>query len=142
MNLKKAKDFTVLNNEGENINLSDFFGKPIIVNFWASWCGPCKMELPEFEEAYKTYGEEIEILMVNLTDEYRETVESAKKFTKDNNYSFPLYFDTEYSASNAYGVYSIPRTLFINKDGNIVKSFTGVIDKETLDRYIKILRGE
>lgn len=140
--MKKAKDFTVLNNEGENINLSDFFGKPIIVNFWASWCGPCKMELPEFEEAYKIYGEEIEFLMVNLTDEYGETVESVKKFTKDNNYSFPLYFDTEYSASNAYGVYSIPRTLFINKDGNIVKSFTGVIDKETLDRYIKILRGE
>lgn len=140
--MKKANDFTVINNEGESVSLSDFFGKPIIVNFWASWCGPCKMELPEFEKAYKTYGEEIEFLMVNLTDEYGETVESVKKFTKDNNYNFPLYFDTEYSASNAYGLYSIPRTLFINKDGNIVKSFTGVIEKETLDRYIKILRGE
>ena len=94
--MKKANDFTVINNEGESVSLSDFFGKPIIVNFWASWCGPCKMELPEFEKAYKTYGEEIEFLMVNLTDEYGETVESVKKFTKDNKYNFPLYFDTEY----------------------------------------------
>lgn len=141
-NLSKANDFTVLNNAGEKVSLSDFFGKPIVVNFWATWCTPCKMELPEFEEAHKDYGKEIEFLMVNLTDEYNEPIESVKTFTKENNYTFPVYFDTEYSATNTYRIYSIPRTLFINKDGEIVKSYTGMINKETLDMYIKKLRGE
>lgn len=80
--------------------------------------------------------------MVNLTDGYNDTVEGVKNFAKENNYSFPLYFDTKYDASNTYRVYSIPQTLFINKDGNIVKSFTGMINKKTLETYIKELRGE
>jgi len=138
-NLNKAADFEVLNNEGEKVKLSDFFGKPIVVNFWATWCGPCQAELPEFQEAYNTYNGQIEFLMVNLTDGYGDTVEGVKKFVQDNTYTFPLYFDTEYSAANAYGIYSIPQTLFIDADGNIVKSYIGMMNKRTLEKYIKDL---
>lgn len=140
--LKQANDFEVVDSEGNKVKLSDFFGKPIVVNFWATWCMPCKEELPEFEEAYKKYNQNIEFLMVNLTDGYNDTVDSAKKFIKENNYDFPLYFDTEYSASNTYKIYSIPQTLFIDKDGNILQSYKGMISNKTLEKYIERLLGE
>ena len=74
---EQMPDFTVVDEEGNPVSLSDFFGKPIILNFWASWCGPCKSEMPDFEEAYLEYGDVIQFLMVNCTDGSRETVEGA-----------------------------------------------------------------
>ena len=74
--------------------------------------------------------------MVNLTDGYSETVEGVEKFISDNKYEFSVYFDTEYSASNAYSIYSIPRTLFIDKQGNILNSYLGMMDEETLEKHI------
>ena len=78
-----AKDITVKNMDGQDVNLSDYFGKPIILNFWATWCGPCQMEMPDFDEAYKEYGDEIEFLMVNQTDGSQDTVESATAFIEE-----------------------------------------------------------
>ena len=137
VNENKAIDFEVIDSNGNKVNLSDFFGKPIVVNFWATWCGPCQAELPYFEEVYKQYGQEIEFLMVNLTDEYGETVENTSKFIKDNNYTFPVYFDTEYSAFTAYRLYSIPQTLFIDEEGNIVKKQIGMIMENVLKTEIE-----
>lgn len=121
------------------MKLSNLYGKPIVVNFWASWCGPCKMELPAFNNMYKKYGDKIELLMINLTDGYSETVDGVKKFVTKNNYDFPVYFDTEYSASNAYNIYSIPETVFINKSGNMVSSYIGAMSEELLEQYIQNL---
>ena len=87
-----AVDFTVTDREGNTVKLSEFFGKPIIINFWATWCGPCKSELPVFDEAYRKYGEGVTFLMVNLTDGYRDTVEAVKAFIEDNDYTFPRIF--------------------------------------------------
>lgn len=137
--VNKAIDFDMENSNGEKVNLSDFFGKPIVVNFWATWCGPCQNELPYFEEAYKQYGDEIEFLMVDLVDGYSETAENTKQYVHDNNYTFPLYFDTEYSATNAYELYSIPQTLFIDKEGNIVKKQIGMISENMLKSQIEEL---
>lgn len=89
-----APDFTMTNASGEEVKLSDFFGKPVILNFWASWCGPCKSEMPHFEDAYQKYGEDINFVIVNLTDGARETVENASDFIEEQGYTFPLYFDT------------------------------------------------
>ena len=105
-----APDFIVLDREGAEVSLSDFIGKPVILNFWASWCGPCKSEMPEFEAAYQKYREEIQFMMVNLTDGSRETVETAAEYIAGEGYTFPVFFDTESDAAITYGATSIPVT--------------------------------
>lgn len=134
-----APDFTVVDYNGKQTKLSDKKGKPVVVNFWASWCGPCKSEFPAFEDAYNKYGNDVEFMMINLTDGYQETISSAKSFIDEQNYTFPVYYDTTMSASNAYGVFSIPKTLFIDKNGNIVQNRTGTISQDTLEQNIESL---
>lgn len=107
--------------DGNTIRLSDFLGKPVIVNFWASWCGPCQSEMPDFDTFYTEYGDDIVFMMVNLTDGSRETKESAQKFIDENGYSFPVYFDTDLNGASTYGASSIPATYFRNIRFHIYK---------------------
>ena len=137
--LMQAPDFTVYDAEGNSVNLSDYFGKPIVVNFWASWCGPCKMEMPDFQEKYLELGEDITFLMVNMTDGDRETVEIAAAFIAEAGYTFPVLFDTAASAAMTYGVYSLPSTYFIDAEGNAVARATGAIDSATLQQGIDMI---
>jgi len=134
-----AVDFTVYTQDGEVVNLSDFYGKPIVVNFWATWCGPCKSELPAFEKLSTEYKDDVVFMMVNLTDGAQETVGSVSEFIMDNGYHFTVYFDTDMDAALTYGVYSIPATLFIDADGNIVASHMGAMSESTLRNYIENL---
>ncbi len=136
-----APDFTVQDDAGQAVRLSDFSGKPMVVNFWATWCGPCKSELPAFEAAYHAYKDEVGFMMVNLTDGQRETVEAVKAFIDQNGYSFPVYYDTEYSASQAYGVYSVPLTVFIDADGTIQNAQIGAMSADVLEGYLQELTG-
>ena len=138
-NKNLAPNFTVYDLEGNEVNLTDFFGKPIIVNFWASWCGPCKMEMPDFDAAYTTYKDEIVFLMVNMTDGSRETLEKASSFIADSEYTFPVYYDTEYSAAITYSVSSLPTTYFINADGELIAHARGAIDADTLQKGIDMI---
>ena len=112
----KAPDFTVYDANGNEVHLSDYAGKPIVLNFWASWCGPCQMEMPDFHEKYLEMGEEIHFLMVNMTGG-RETLESAKEFITEKEYTFPVFYDTDADAASAYSVYSLPTTYFIDAEG-------------------------
>jgi thiol-disulfide isomerase/thioredoxin len=132
-------DFTVYDLEGNPHKLSDFAGKPVVLNFWASWCGPCKKEMPDFEEKYQHYGEQVTFLMVNLTDGMRETMESATSFVEKQGYSFPVYYDTDLDAAYKYGVNSVPVTYFIDSQGGLVTYQPGVLNADILQRGIDLL---
>lgn len=138
--LYKAPDFTVYDSNGNAVKLSDYFGKPIVLNFWASWCPPCKMEMPDFNEMYKEKGTEYQFIMVNLTDNSRETVETAKAFIESTGYEFPVFFDKDVDAAYKYNTYSIPVTYFIDKDGNMAAYAQGAIDKETLLKGMDMIK--
>ena len=112
-----------------------------LIDFYADWCGPCQMEMPDFEAAYQEMGEEVQFLMVNATIG-NETLESAKKFIEDNEYTFPVYFDTDADAAMTYGVNSLPSTYFIDADGHALTRAKGMIDGETLLYGIKMITGQ
>ncbi|MBQ9780211.1 MAG: TlpA family protein disulfide reductase [Clostridia bacterium] len=132
-----APDFEVLDKDGKTVKLSDFRGKPVVINFWATWCPPCKAELPDFNEAATTYADDVVFLMVNLTDGARDTVSGVKTFMSANDYTFPVYFDTTYSAANAYRVSSIPMTCFVSAEGVLVKQQVGMISASALEAGIQ-----
>ena len=134
-----APDFTVYDEAGNAYKLSDFEGKPVVLNFWASWCGPCKNEMPHFQTAYESYGEDVHFLVVNLTDGQMETVETAYSYIAGCGYTFPVYCDTSGEAANTYGIYSIPTTFFIHADGTVEGYISGSIDLETLEMAIGLI---
>ena len=134
-----APDFTVYDRDGNEVQLSDYTGKPIVLNFWASWCGPCQMEMPDFHEKYLELGQDVHFLMVNMTDGSRETVDSASAFVDKNAYAFPVFYDTAVDAAMTYGVYSLPTTYFINDKGHAIAQATGSINAETLQRGIDMI---
>ena len=138
----KALDFQVEDADGNTVKLSDYYDKPIVMNFWATWCGPCKSELPAFDDLYKEYGEEVHFLMINLTDGSRETVEGVKEFLDENGYEFPVYFDTESIAAYVYGAYSIPLSVFVDESQNVVGYQVGAMDKDTIRSYIEDLKDD
>ena len=133
-----APDFTVYDADGNEVHLSDFRGKPVVLNFWASWCGPCKSEMPDFESVYQTFGQDIHFVMVNLTTG-RETVEIAQAFLDQSGYTFPVYFDTQASAAMTYGVSAVPMTFFIDAEGYPIAYAQGALSAEHLQMGIDMI---
>lgn len=135
----KVPNFTVYDLNGNEVSLYDYLGKPVVLNFWATWCGPCQSEMPAFDQMYQKYNNQITFLMVNVTDGSRDTVESVTAFYKDSGYTFPIYFDTTLEASMTYGAYSIPLTFFIDAEGNLLYNQMGAISEDTLTQCMELL---
>lgn len=136
---KKADDFIVYDQNKNKVRLLNYIGKPLIVNFWASWCPPCKREMPAFQNAIDLYGEDINFLMINETDGERETMDTAQTFLNDNGYNMNVLFDMDGDAGNTYNVLFLPRTLFIDEDGTIVEDHVGELSETELTDTIKEL---
>ncbi|NBI30096.1 TlpA family protein disulfide reductase [Chengkuizengella marina] len=110
-------------------------GKPMIINFWASWCGPCKLEAPELVKLYDKYQPAIEIVAINITAE--DSLKSAIKFAQTYGFQFPVLMDEDAEVADAYIVQAIPTTYFIDKDGMIVDKVLGSVEPEILEKKLK-----
>lgn len=134
-----AVEFTVYDKDNEPVKLSNFEGKPIIINFWATWCPYCREEMDSFQKAYEEYGDEINFLMINSTDGKRETIDIAQEYIDETKYTFPVYFDTQGEATYAYEAQSLPTTVCIDKNMNVVIYQPGKMTDKMLAEAIEVL---
>jgi peroxiredoxin len=138
---EKSPDFTLKSRDGGNMKLSEQRGNIVLVNFWASWCGPCREELPAFEELYQEYQDMgVEILAVNVDDE----AEKANVLLQDIEVSFPVLFDTSGEVSKLYDVNAMPTTVLVDRDGNVRLLHPGYRkgDEKKYEKAIKMLMRE
>jgi len=125
--IKKAPDFTATLISGEEFTLSENIGKPVLVNFWATWCGPCVGEMPAFEQLKEDYGDSVVIIAVNCG----EKADAVRAFVSGNGYTFDFALDEKAKIStNIYPTMSIPYTVLIDADGNIAEEFVGAVSAE------------
>ncbi len=129
-------NFSLDNLSGEKISLSDFAGKIVVLNFWATWCPPCKAEIPDFIEVYNEYKDQgIAFLGISLDDD----LNALKQFVFDNNISYPILIDNQIAnVSGNWGISAIPTTFFIDKNGEIIDKRIGQIPKQEL---VSVLKG-
>lgn len=133
----KAEDFVAYDIDGNEVKLSDCYGKPIVLNFWSTWCNHCKIELPLFEKAYKE-NPDITFIMINITA--ADDVKLVNDLLEKNGYTFTVWLDADADATAKYGVSSIPATYFIDKNGNIVNHTVGEMDEATLEKRLEMIR--
>ena len=132
---KTAPDFTLDTLEGQSVKLSDYRGKAVLLNFWATWCGPCKVEMPWFVDLQKEYGSQgLQIIGVAMDDSGKDAID---KFAKEMGVNY-LILQGKEAVGDAYGgVLGLPTTFFIDRNGKIIDSSSGLIGKGEIEENIK-----
>jgi thiol-disulfide isomerase/thioredoxin len=130
-----APDFTLESLDGKNMSLSDFRGKAVLLNFWATWCGPCRIEMPWFVELQKKYGPQgFQIVGVAMDDSSKEDI---TKFAKDMGVNYPVLLGKEAVGDEYGGVPALPESFFIGRDGKIVDKIIGLRGRTEIEDSIK-----
>lgn len=141
-------DFTLTSLDGKNVTLSELRGKKVVLNFWATWCPPCKAEMPHMQNYYEQYAKKdnVEIIAVNLTSEERDVTADAKidsvmTFRDSFELTFPILLDQDpkNSIGIAYQILTIPTTYFIDSKGYIQRAIKGPMNGEMLKKYVDAL---
>ncbi|MCR4437185.1 MAG: TlpA disulfide reductase family protein [Clostridiales bacterium] len=135
----KAIDFTLTDLDGKKVSLKDFRGKNVYLNFWATWCPPCRGEMPEIEKVYQQYKDKDFVVLAVDLGEDKNTVQN---FIKQNNYNFKVLLDSDQSVATKYNITAIPVSYFIDKDGNVVTKRVGALSEEEMQSYVKQLVGK
>jgi peroxiredoxin len=132
----KAIDFNLKDLNGNELSLSDLKGKKVFLNFWATWCPPCKAEMPEIERLYQE-TKDSDLVIVSV--EIGEPLNTVKSFIDSNKYNFKVLIDPDQSVATKYNITSIPTSYFIDKDGIIVSKHVGDMNIDQMKAYIKTL---
>lgn len=142
----KSIDFTLTDQYGKTHKLSDYEGKVVFLNFWATWCPPCKEEMPHIEQLYKDYkknNEDVVILGVASPNLGREgSREHVINFLKEEGYTFPVELDEDGALAYQYGINAFPTTFIIDKEGYVTQYIPGAMDKETMASFIENQRNK
>jgi peroxiredoxin len=130
-------DFSLTTVSGETVTLSDFTASstPVVLNFWATWCPPCRVEMPHFEEANYLYRGEVAILGINQA----ESAETIAAYARDHGLTYPLLVDGDMKVNNLYGVLNLPTTIFIDHNGIVREVLIGTISQAVLEDRIEAL---
>ena len=126
---ENAPNFTLKNLDGKEISLNQFRGKHVLINFWATWCGPCKIEMPSLEALYERFKDRNFVLLAISNDMFGANI--VKPFVKAHNINFPVLLDQRLKVSNAFGVVSLPTTFMIDPQGKIIGTLFGAEDWAT-----------
>ncbi len=130
-----APNFSLSELNGEEINLQEFSGKPVLINFWATWCIPCREEMPLIEKYYKDYYPNLVVLGVNVG----EKPEIVRAFVDELGLTFPILMDQGNKISSLYKVLGFPTTIFIDEDGVLMYQYTGLLTEDQLRNYMEQL---
>ncbi len=133
----RAPDFELMNLVGEQVSLSDYSGQKVLINFWATWCPPCRAEMPHMQEFYEDYKEEgVVILGVNMTTTEKNHLNVAP-FVEEYGLTFPILLDTEGDVLAAYQLVAFPTTFVLDEKGVIQEKFQGAIHYEIMEQAIE-----
>ena len=144
--LPPAPDFTLVDQNGTEHTLSDYQGKTVLLNFWATWCGPCQQEMPDLQALYEEWGENGgELVVLGVANPKTDdqpfnqdgTVEEVETFLSDHGYTYPTVMDTTGEIFAAYGVRSFPTTFMIDTEGNVFGYLIGSMSRETMDSIVE-----
>ncbi|MFK7803696.1 MAG: redoxin domain-containing protein [Anaerolineae bacterium] len=130
-----APNFTLIDLDGNEHTLDSLRGKPVIVNFWATWCAPCRIEMPEFEEAFVDYADENLVILALNREETPDVVEEF--FIEEMGLTFTPLLDSTAQVADGYGVFNMPTTYFINAEGVVSDVHRGPVARVQLDQYLE-----
>jgi len=131
-----APDFALNNLDGETVRLSDYRDRPVLLNFWATWCAPCRLEMPELEKAQADYAA-IDLAVLTINQE--ETAEQVRSFYDEVGLTMTALLDSEGEVGAAYGAYFLPSSVFVGPDGVVIAYHRGILSRDQIDAYLSDL---
>ena len=136
----RAPGFTLESSAGKPLSLAHLKGKPVFLNFWASWCPPCRTETPDLVKMYRRFGKQIDFVSIDLTGS--DSVPAVRAFIRRYGVPYPVLFDARDKVAKRYAVFGLPTSLFVNRSGIIADRVTGKMDTSMMVRYFTHLLAQ